>query len=63
MVTNRDDHALRDLLLELNRMIPIKDVEAWTFDEYRAAEEWAAEQKLHPDAPFPLEPDHVRRYA
>lgn len=66
MAQQRDDYALRDLLIEVGRMVPIAVVEGWSQHEYFAAEEWAASVKLHRTnhrtTPSP-EPEHVRRYA
>jgi hypothetical protein len=57
----RDDRGLRDLLLEMRRIVPIKVVESWTDKEFEAAREWAREKPL--GSPATVEPEFLRRWA
>lgn len=65
-MSRRDDLALRDLLLQVRRYVPIRVVEAWTDPEYFDVEEWAAAMQLKEgdrDVVVPAEPVFVRRFA
>lgn len=65
-MAGRDDLALRDLLIKVDRMVPIKILENWNDEEFRAAQAWATtvfgtRRSKTPETP--AEPAHVKQWA